>query len=116
MAAQKAGDYNLIAVNDFGVDASVLSRFYGANSFPNWTNYKDTELDGWLSQAAATLDPAKRGDLYGKAQQRIMDQALLLPIRDYVNLNGANAQIGGLSYDAYGWYPLLANVTYTPAS
>jgi hypothetical protein len=40
-----------------------------------------------------------------------MENALILPIRDYVNLNGAAASIGNLSYDAYGWFPLLANVT-----
>jgi hypothetical protein len=35
---------------------------------------------------------------------------LLVPIRDYVNLNGYNARVEGLAYDAYGWFPLLANL------
>jgi hypothetical protein len=39
-----------------------------------------------------------------------MEQALILPIRDTVNLNGAKASLNGLTYDAYGWFPLLANV------
>ena len=40
-----------------------------------------------------------------------MEQALILPIRDYVNLNGSSTSITSLSYDAYGWFPLLNNVT-----
>ena len=112
LTAQKAGDYNLLAVNDFGVDSSLLNRFYSSAAAPSWTHYQSADLDAALSKAAQTLDPAQRLVLYGNAQQQIMQQALVLPIRDYVNLNGANAHIGQLSYDAYGWFPLLANLTY----
>jgi len=42
-----------------------------------------------------------------------MDQALTLPIRDYVNLNGATANVDHLSFDAYGWNPLLPNLILT---
>ncbi len=115
LAAQKAGDYNLIAYNDYGVDASLLSRVYRSDSAPNWTNFKDPELDGWLDQASASIDPANRGAVYSKVQHRIMDQALLLPIRDYVNLNGASAHLNGFGFDAYGWFPLLANLTIQPS-
>lgn len=111
LAAQKEGNYNLIAYNDYGVDASLLSRVYRSDSTPTWTNAKDAELDGWLDSAAASIDPKTRADFYAKAQHKIIDQALVLPIRDYVNLNGASARLGGLSYDAYGWFPLLANLT-----
>ena len=42
-----------------------------------------------------------------------MEQALILPIRDYVNLNGSRVGITGLSFDAYGWFPLLNNLKVT---
>jgi len=111
LAEQKKGEYNLIAFNDSGVDASVLDRFYKSDGSANWTHFKNPELDTWLTQAGATLDGQQRQDLYSKIQRRIMDQALLLPIRDTVNLNGAKASLAGLTYDAYGWFPLLANLT-----
>jgi hypothetical protein len=41
-----------------------------------------------------------------------MENALLLPIGDPVNLNGASAQVQGLVYDPYGWFPLMNNVTW----
>jgi hypothetical protein len=42
-----------------------------------------------------------------------MNEALILPIRDYVNLNAASSSIEGLVFDTYGWFPLLYGVTNT---
>jgi hypothetical protein len=39
-----------------------------------------------------------------------MAEALILPIRDYVNLNAASAQVKGLRYDLRGWFPWLYDV------
>jgi hypothetical protein len=33
-----------------------------------------------------------------------------VPIRDYVNLNVASDAVQDLSYDAQGWFPLLAKI------
>lgn len=113
LAEQKKGEYNLIAFNDYGVDASVLNRFYLSNSTSNWTGFKNPELDSWITNATQTVDDTKRAEFYAKIQKRIMEQALILPIRDTVNLNGIKTGLNGLSYDAYGWFPLLANLTVT---
>jgi hypothetical protein len=52
-----------------------------------------------------------RRTLYTQAQALIMEEALILPIRDYVNLNASSISVQGLSFDSYGWFPLLNNVT-----
>ena len=39
-----------------------------------------------------------------------MEQALVLPARDYVNLNVAQSSVSGLRYDAQGWFPWLIDV------
>jgi ABC-type transport system substrate-binding protein len=62
----------------------------------------------------ASTDDAERTTLYSQAQLLIMDNALVLPIRDVVNLNGASVTVENLQYDPYGWFPLLANVTVKP--
>ena len=36
--------------------------------------------------------------------------ALIVPIRDYVNLNVASSSVKGLRYDARGWFPILVDV------
>jgi hypothetical protein len=39
-----------------------------------------------------------------------VDQALIIPIRDYTNLNAASSSVTGLRYDAQGWFPWLYDV------
>jgi ABC-type transport system substrate-binding protein len=52
--------------------------------------------------------------LYGQVQRMAMEQALVIPIRDYTNWNGASARVKGLVYDAHGWWPYLYDVDLTP--
>lgn len=104
------GNYNLVAWYEFGVDPAFLSRYYGTNGANNFTGYSDVTLDALLADAVRQPNLGARQSLYAQAQQIIMDQALVLPIRDYVNLNGYAAEVTNLAYDAFGWAPLLANV------
>jgi peptide/nickel transport system substrate-binding protein len=92
------------------VDPSILSRYYGTGGVNNFSQYSDPTLDAILADAVRQTDSGARQSLYAQAQQIVMDQALVLPIRDYVNLNGYNARVEGLAYDAFGWFPLLANL------
>ena len=108
--AVEKGGYNLVAWYEFGVDPAFLSRSFGTGGANNFTGYSDPTLDSILADAVRQTDLAARQSLYAQAQQIIMDQALVLPIRDYVNLNGYNSRIEGLAYDAFGWFPLLANL------
>lgn len=112
--AVSAGDYHLVAFNDSGVDASILNAFYMTGGANNWSGYSDPELDGWLAEAVRQLDPALRAGYYQSAQQRIMEQALILPIREVVNLNGTSARLEGVIFSAQGWWPLLRNVQLVP--
>lgn len=104
------GDFNLIAFYDFGVDASLLNRFYMSGASGNWSGLSDPELDGWLQEAVRQVDPQARAGLYMSAQQRIMEQAVVLPIREYVNLVGTTARLDGVIFSAQGWWPLLRNL------
>ncbi len=105
------GQYNLVAWYEFGLDPSFLNRYFTTNGDMNWTGYSDPNLDELLNQAVLQTDDDARRSLYNQVQRTIMEQALILPIRDYVNLNGSSASLNGLSYDAYGWFPLLNNLT-----
>lgn len=110
MEHARTGDFNLLAFNDFGIDPSLLNRYYLSNGDSNWTGYANPELDTWLIQAAQSIDPAVRQTLYANIQKRIMDQALVLPIRDYINIVGVRSNIDGLIYASQGWWPLLTNL------
>jgi peptide/nickel transport system substrate-binding protein len=110
LEAAANGEHHVMPFNLFGTDPSLLNNFYTTGAGFNWSKVADPELDRWLEEAAEAADPAARLDFYRKAQTRIMEQALIVPIRDYVNLNVATVSITDLSYDAQGWFPLLAEV------
>ncbi len=103
------GNWDLVALYDFGTDASVLNSYFMTDGRNNFTGYSNPDLDQLLTQALAEPDPNTRASLYGSAQQIIMDEALILPIRDYVNLNGARSDLEGIIFSANGWWPLLNN-------
>lgn len=113
LAATQDNNYHLVAFNDFGMDPSLLNSFYRTDGRNNFSRVANANLDAWLTRATETLDPAERAALYSSVQATIMEQALVLPIRDYINLNAINRRVGNLQFDAYGWFPLLYNLTYT---
>jgi peptide/nickel transport system substrate-binding protein len=114
IGAADEGDYNAISLNYSGLDPALLNSFFLSEGSLNWTHYVDRELDSWLIAAQSSLDDAERASLYAQVQTRIMDQALVLPIRDYVNLNGYRPEVEGLHFSAQGWFPYLTDLTVTP--
>ncbi len=110
--AADTGDYHAISLNFFGLDPVVLNGFFLSTGRNNWSRYVDPELDAWLMSAQASLGSEERANLYALIQARIMDQALILPIRDYVNLNGRQPEVEGLHFDAQGWFPYLTDVRW----
>ncbi|KXK23149.1 MAG: putative ABC transporter substrate binding protein [Chloroflexi bacterium OLB15] len=111
-----SGEYNLGAYYEFGVDPAFLSRYFTTNGANNYTGYSDSNLDNLLLEAERQMDAQARQSLYTQAQMLIMDRALILPIRDYVNLNGYRNSVSGLAFDAYGFYPILANIELNPTN
>ena len=106
-----SGDHHLIPFTLSGSDPDILRKFFHSQALFNWSLVEDAEMDEWLEEAARSSDLASRIALYSRVQQRVMDQALVIPIRDYVNLNGVNNRVQGLRFDARGWFPWLIDVS-----
>jgi peptide/nickel transport system substrate-binding protein len=109
-----AGRHHLMPFTLSGSDPDILRRFFDSQAGFNWSKVNDQQLDAWLEAAARTSDRDERAALYSQVQLRVMDTALVLPIRDYVNLNGVSTRVQGLRFDAQGWFPWLIDVTVTP--
>lgn len=106
--AQAAGEYNLIGINLFGTDPDLLRPFFTTGGSYNWANVESADLDRLLlAGSQSTLGLESRASLYAEAGQLILDQALLLPIRDYINLVVANPRVLDLRFSAQGWFPHL---------
>ena len=111
-AAAKENKHNLIFWSEPGTDADLLRSFFDSENLGgrNWSNASLPALDDLLARARREGDPERRRQLYGEAQVTIMEEALVLPIRDYVNLNAYRACVEGLSFDSRGWFPILHDV------
>jgi peptide/nickel transport system substrate-binding protein len=117
LEAASQGEHHLAPMTYSSTDPSVLNLTYlssNADGGFNWSKVRDPELDRLLTEGIRTLDPQERSSLYSQAQRRIMDLALVLPIREYVNLNAARGRVKGLRYDAHGWFPWLHDAYLEP--
>lgn len=106
------GNYHLVAFDTPGYDPYVINSYYMSDGTNNYMNYNNPEMDAALVAAMQETSTNTRAAYYSRIQEFIMDEALILPIRDYVNLNASSAGIEGLQYDAYGWFPLMVNVSH----
>lgn len=110
LEAASQGSYHLIPQSFSGSDPDLLHTYYRSGMPFNWSRISDAQIDEWLERARALTNPSERAQLYAQAQLRIMDLALLIPVRDPVNLNATSASVHNLRFDAHGWFPLLHDV------
>lgn len=108
-------EYHLAPFNNFGPDPAMLAEYFLSQSNLNWSRYTNATLDEILLNASQTEDTLQRSELYARAQQSIMREALILPLVEFVNINAASRRVVGLQYDPYGWFPLLYPVRLLPA-
>lgn len=112
---QSSGEYHAIGINFFDSDPDLLRSFYSSTGFYNWSLSEDALLDELLVQASQeTHDTDLRMSLYGQVFERIRDQALVLPIRDYINLVVTSSRLQGLRFSEQGWFPFLIDLRLAP--
>ena len=110
----QSGNYHLVSFEASGLDPTLLNSRFRSDGVNNWTKYANPELDALLDFGLTATDVAQRATAYERIQVGIMQQALILPMRELVNLNGVARGISGLVFDSYGWFPLLYGVSYDP--
>ncbi|GAA3567292.1 ABC transporter substrate-binding protein [Amycolatopsis ultiminotia] len=86
-------------------DPDLLRLFFNSADDPahggqNVTRFDDPELDAWTSAAAATLDPARRSDLYRKVQARVLELGLVVPLYTPSTVVGTGSRVQGIGFDA----------------
>jgi peptide/nickel transport system substrate-binding protein len=107
------GSYHLVPFLFSNSDPDILRTTFHSSNVEggfNWSKVSDSQLDAWLDEGKQEMDAEARREIYAKIQQRIMEEAMILPVRDYVNLNAARADVRGLRYDRQGWFPWLYEV------
>lgn len=107
-AKRVAGDYDVSFLWFSYADPDILRAiFHSANigNF-NYARYSNPDVDKWLSDAAATLDPEVRKQLYSKVQLKLLDDAVTIPLADSITYNAKAKKLQGDFLDflaSYVW-------------
>ncbi len=107
------GKYHLAPFLFSSSDPDILRTTFDSANVEggfNWSKFADSQLDAWLEEGTQEMDRAVRREIYARIQRYIMAEAIIVPIRDYVNLNASHANVQNLRYDRQGWFPWLYEV------
>ncbi|WP_248962868.1 ABC transporter substrate-binding protein [Sphaerisporangium perillae] len=102
-----SGDYDLVDFSWQRADGDALRNLFAISNIPsgalfgqNLSRYDDAEVDGWLSDALATTDLAKRSELYTRVQRKVNADAAVFPVYVFTYLLG----VSRTAHDI-GWEP-----------
>ena len=106
----QSGQFDLFPVERSGLEPSILGTVFLDHSQYRFPQTQNEPLTSLLRQAAAEQDRLTRREQYFQVQSILMNEALILPIRENVKIRGLRSNIHNLEFDAYGLYPLLHKV------
>jgi peptide/nickel transport system substrate-binding protein len=104
------GDANLIPLGWANAEPDVLRGAFGSENIGvgfNWSHFSNKEFDDLVKEAAITIDPNKRCELYGSAQQIVMDNAATVPIYEEDTTVSIRNNVEGILFDKSGYYRYL---------
>ncbi|MDD2206060.1 MAG: ABC transporter substrate-binding protein [Aminobacterium sp.] len=108
--AVRRGDYGLFRAGWAGdyvdPDNFLYTLFYSGNIGPqgNYSRYKNSEVDQWLVAARQETDHEKRVELYKKAEQKVVDDAVWLFLFYSTNSLVAGPNVENIHLDFLGDY------------
>ena len=69
----------------------------------NWSHFTDPTLTNLINRGQQESDPNKRMAIYAQAQKIIMDQSVLMPVHENVDLVMTSKKLTGLMYSGGGF-------------
>lgn len=103
LAANINGDMSLTPLQYIGVDADALSNWFTAGQYFNWSHYSNPKLDALFKQGREETDAAKRLPIYQEVQKILMEEAVMLPIRQNIDLVMTSKKLTGVTYSGGGF-------------
>jgi oligopeptide transport system substrate-binding protein len=90
------GDYN---------DPSTFLELFTRASGNNPSGWSHDDYESWLSSARATNDPAKRKQLFGKAEALLLKEAAVIPLYFYVRSTLMDERLRGRHANVLDYHP-----------
>lgn len=105
----KNGNYGSIANSHDDTDGLDIENHYlpiNAGGAINYSRTDDPKISAWLTQAAQTLDEAKRKQIYGQLQNYvILQQALAIPLYQPDDEIAAASYVHGIGFRVFRQIP-----------
>ncbi|HEX7103928.1 MAG TPA: peptide ABC transporter substrate-binding protein [Nitrolancea sp.] len=102
ITARKLPVLTLDWVADYPDPENFLRTLFYSTSTENYIGYNNPEVDKLLDEAGAERDTAKRNALYEEAQQKILDDAVVIPVYDDVEYQVIKPYVHGLDVTSIG--------------
>lgn len=102
IASQKLTAVTLGWIADYPGPEDFLRELFYSTSDENPIGYHNADVDKLLDEALAEPDPARRADLYKQAQQKIIDDAVVIPIYSDKDYELVRPYVHGLQVTSVG--------------
>jgi ABC-type transport system substrate-binding protein len=102
LADQSLPAYQLTWIADFPDPANFLAALFHSRSPDNYLGYQNADVDRLLDAADVEPEPQRRAALYLEAQQRILDDAVLIPLYHDVSYTVVKPYVRGLTISQIG--------------
>ena len=108
LAANVAGEMSMAPLQYIGVDPDALHFWFLPGEYFNWSKFSDPKLTQLIMDGQKERDADKRIKIYHEAQKIIMDQAVMMPIRQNIDLMMMSKKVTGLTYMGGGFEYFLS--------
>jgi peptide/nickel transport system substrate-binding protein len=105
-----SGVYHAIAYGESFLDPAMLADWYVSSAERNLVHYVDPDLDGMLLVGQIERNSDSRAAAYSQIQWLIMDQVLVIPLVERIQIVGSQPGVTGLHFDPHGAYPYFSDL------
>jgi oligopeptide transport system substrate-binding protein len=102
LSARAYPAFELTWVADYPDPDNFLAVLFAGESGENHGGYRNPEVDRLFAAAAVERDPERRRALYLEAQQRILDDAAVIPLYHSIDYTLVKPHVKGLTITAMG--------------
>jgi len=99
---RRFSSYSITWIADYPDPESLLWVLFGSDSSENYTGYRNDAFDALLAEARGSLDQTERIGLYQRAQQLLIDDAVLIPLFFDISYTAIRPGIAGVPVTPIG--------------
>ena len=105
-----SGAYHAIAYSESFLDPAMLTDWYFSTAELNLVHHADPDLDGLLLVGQIERNPDSRSAVYSQIQGLLMDQVLVIPLTEQIQVVGSQPGVMGVHFDPHGAYPYFTDL------